>query len=164
MRERKHPRLKGYDYNQAGHYYLTICTKERECILSSVVGRGILDAPTVELTEWGRLAEGALSFLSGRSPDLQVEKYVIMPNHLHLIVRVAEGGPGASGKPRPTEALIPKFVSSLKRYTDRMAGRQLWQRSYYDHVLRGEGDYLRVWRYMDENPAKWQEDVFYPTE
>lgn len=63
--------------------------------------------------------------------------------------------------PRPTDAVIPKLISSLKRYTNRKAGASLWQGSYYDHIIRDENDYLRVWAYIDQNPARWAEDEYY---
>ncbi len=157
--ERKPLRLKGYDYSGAGYYFITACTKERRNVLSSVVGRGILDAPLAEVTEYGKLEEEAILFLSDKSEYIGVDKYVIMPNHIHLILQVSKNG--ASGKPRPTEALVPKFMSSLKRYTNRKAGCDLWQRSYYDHIIRSEPDYLRIWQYIDTNPAKWREDEYY---
>lgn len=64
-------------------------------------------------------------------------------------------------KPRPTNALIPQFLSSLKRYTNRKAGRALWQTGYHDHIVRDEADYQRVWSYIETNPAKWEEDLYY---
>lgn len=156
--ERKPLRLKEYDYSEAGYYFITACTKEKRCVLSSV-GRGILDAPLVELTKYGKLVEETLNFLDTHSEHIRLDKYIIMPNHIHLILQVSGGG--ASGKPRPTEALIPKFISSLKRYTNRKAGMELWQTSYYDHIIRNEPDYLRIWNYIDTNPAKWTEDEYY---
>lgn len=175
---RKPLRLGGWDYGGAGWYFITVCAKERRCIFSTIhrnpsdtscVGRGIPDAPQimrdipdvpkVELTQYGELIEQALTFLDSHSERLRIDKYVIMPNHIHLILQVSAGG--VSGKPRPTEALIPKFISSLKRYTNRQAGRMLWQTSYYDHIIRDEADYLRIWQYIDANPAEWEEDEYY---
>ena len=156
--ERKPLRLKGYDYSGVGYYFITACTKEKHCIFSTV-GRGFPDAPQVELTKYGKLVEETLIFLNLHSDFARVDKYVIMPNHIHLILQVS--GSGASGKPRPTEAVIPKFMSSLKRFTNRKAGVELWQTSYYDHILRNEPDYLRIWQYIDTNPTEWPEDEYY---
>lgn len=159
--KRKPLRLQGWDYSGAGYYFITACTKERRCLLSSV-GRGILDASLVELTEYGKLVEETLSFLDTHSEYIRIDKHVIMPNHIHLILDV--DGDGASGKPRPTDGLVPKFMSSMKRYTNKKAGQDLWQTSYYDHIIRSEADYLRIWNYIDTNPAKWPEDEYYHQE
>ena len=65
------------------------------------------------------------------------------------------------GAPSPTNAVIPHFVSTLKRFCNRDTGMQVFQRSYHDHVIRNEDDYLKIWQYIDNNPARWQEDCFY---
>ena len=161
--KRKRTRLEGYDYGQNGVYFLTLCSKDKEHILSHIVGRGILDAPDIELSAYGRCVEAALGFIHEHNPDIMIDKYVIMPNHVHLLVKVLQtedGAGGASGKPRPTEAAIPKLVSSLKRYTDRMCGAKLWQTGYYDHIVRDEQDYQTRWKYIDGNPARWAEDEY----
>ena len=98
---------------------------------------------------------------------MYIDKYVVMPNHVHLIVFIkkeneeAFDNSGASGKPRPTNATIPKLISSIKRFSNRKAGFNLWQDSYHDHIIRDDSDYQRKWRYIDENPAKWAEDDYY---
>ena len=63
--------------------------------------------------------------------------------------------------PRPTNAIIPKLVSSIKRHTKKLAGFDMWQTSYHDRIIRDEGDYRQIWQYIDENPARWQEDEYY---
>ena len=71
---------------------------------------------------------------------------------------------GASRMPRPTNQVIPMFVSSLKRFTNRKTGVDLWQKSYHDHIIRNEQDFLQVWQYIDDNPAQWLEDCYYENE
>lgn len=165
-------RLPKYDYSQTGYYFLTFCTKDRSCILSSILpppaGRGILDAPILQLTAYGLQVESALCFLDKHLPYLRIDSYVIMPNHIHIIVQITQHvGVGASGKPRPTkrdcpaDAYIPKLISSLKRYTNRSCRTDLWQDGFHDHVIRNEADYLRIRQYIDQNPAKWCEDCYY---
>ena len=158
---RKHPRLKGYDYSRAGVYFLTLCTAGKRCILSTVVGRGILDAPLLRLTPQGECVQKTLDYLNGHWDGLTVEASVIMPNHIHLLVALHGGAEGASGKPRPTEMRIPQFVSSLKRFTNRETGEKLWQTSYHDHVIRDDNDFLEHWNYLVSNPARWAEDIYY---
>ena len=100
-----------------------------------------------------------------RIPGVTVDKYVIMPNHIHLILLVEDtASAGTSRAPSPTNAVIPHFVSTLKRFCHRDIGTQIFQRSYHDHVIRDEADYLKIWQYIDNNPARWQEDCFYITD
>lgn len=153
--KRKGLRLVGYDYGQVGGYFITICTKDRKEILSSV-GAGHLAGPVVELTEIGKIVDTLIQGIPQTYPTVTVEKYVIMPNHIHLLIQIAE--PGPAGCPAPT---IPKIVSALKSMTVRKVGKPVWQRSYYDHVIRDESDYLRIWNYIDTNPAKWKEDEYF---
>ena len=100
--KRKHPRLENYDYSSAGAYFVTICTQNRRCVLSRIVGRGLAPAITsgIEYTLFGKIAEEQLLLLEKRYPCLTVEQYSIMPNHIHAILILANDAAGAS--PRPT--------------------------------------------------------------
>ena len=160
METRAANRLAGYDYSTCGVYFLTVCTKDRLPLLCR-----ILDDGTPELTESGAAVDTSIRYLHEHMDGISVEHYVIMPNHLHLLVTV-DGG--ASGRPRPTgnerqNALIPKFVSYMKRYTNRVCGCQLWQSSYSDHIIRDEKDFLIRWHYIDINPARWADDPYHPS-
>ena len=156
--KRKHNRLPEYDYSTPGAYFITICVSEKQCLLGNIVGGGALDAPQVRLSAYGKIVEKHI--LSGnRIPNVRVDKYVIMPNHLHLLLFV--DCDGASKAPPPTNAVIPHFVSTFKRFCHRDTGRKLFQRSYHDHIIRGDADYAKIWEYIDNNPARWQEDCFY---
>ena len=157
-------RLLGWDYSQYGCYFLTICIKGRKPILSKIVGRGILDAPEIRLTEYGRFVHQTIEYLAANNRDISIHNWVVMPNHLHILLSIVADGScvcGASGMPRPTNAVIPKLVSSLKRFTNRKAGIDLWQTGYYDHIIRDDLDFIRRWRYIDNNPAAWLEDEYY---
>jgi putative transposase len=157
---RKNMRLEQYDYSVPGAYFVTICTSGKARILSSVsVGAGVLDGPRILLTKYGQMVEARLLEMNKVYAQTQTKRYVIMPNHVHLLIMVS----GASGTPPPTREnqLIPLYISTLKRMTNKAAGRQLWQRGYYDHIIRGSADYETKWRYIDENPAKWAEDEYY---
>ena len=89
-----------------------------------------------------------------------MEKFVVMPNHVHLLMGITRRETGAPRSSRPTK-LVPRIVSALKRFTNKEAGWDLWQTSYHDHIVRSEADYLRIWNYIDTNPAKWREDRYY---
>lgn len=93
--------------------------------------------------------------------NIDVEKFIVMPNHVHLLVRVLESSSGSSGTPTPTNDVIPRFVSTLKRYCNKSFGENVWQRSYYDHIIRDDKDYLNIWQYIDCNYMKWKIDRFY---
>ena len=158
--QRKATRLKAYDYSSPGAYFITICTKDRRYILSEItVGADALGGPKNRLTHSGRIVEKYILSTSN-IPGLHVDKYVIMPNHVHLLITVDETG----GPPRasaPTMASVPNAVSALKRLVNREIGNNIWQRSFHDHVIRNENDYREIWNYIETNPARWFEDRFY---
>ena len=162
--KRKHVRLKDYDYSQNGMYFLTLCAKDKAPIFSKIVGCGLLDAPEIQLTEAGRCVQDAMIYLAEHDPAIQIEAAVIMPNHVHILLSIQAAKSGASGRPRPTEMRVPKFVSSLKRYTNRFCARPLWQTSYNDHIIRDDNDFLTHWIYIETNPARWTEDEYYQEE
>ena len=162
--KRKPNRLLNFDYGTPGFYFLTICVAGKQCLLANIVGGGALDAPQIQLTEIGKVAEKYI--LSGsRIPHICVDKYIIMPNHIHLLLAVNETEKtGPSKAPAPTNAIIPRFVSTFKRFCHKDIGTKIFQRSYHDHIIRGEKDYLKIWQYIDNNPARWQEDCFFVTD
>ena len=152
--ERKANRLYEYDYSTNGAYFITICTQDRKPVLSHIVGGGALDAPTVNLTKIGQIAHKYI-LSSNRIPGITVNKFVIMPDHIHLMVQVNETANGTSKAPSPTNMAIPHFVSTLKRFCHREIGSTIFQRSYYDHVIRNQQDYDEIWQYIENNPRKW---------
>ena len=160
--KRKPNRLPYFDYNTPGAYFITVCTENKIPILSRIVGGGALDAPHVQLTKIGHIVQKYI--ISGnRVRGITVDKFVIMPNHIHLILLVDEQSTTeAPHIPSPANSIIPHFISTLKRFCHRDAGKRFFQRSYHDHVIRNEEDYLMIWQYIDNNPARWQEDRFYP--
>ena len=155
--QRKPPRLPGYDYCTAGAYFITICAKNRRCIFGSILPTGVggdaCIAPQVTLTPLGRLVQKHLSTIPG------VTEYIVMPNHLHCILRITVPSSAVS---------LSGIVCAYKSLTTKAAnqamqtpGRKLWQRSYYEHIIRDEPDYQGIWQYIDENPQKWEIDRFY---
>ena len=161
--KRKHSRLKTYDYTNSGCYFITFCTKDRAHVLSSIVGRGALTPPQVELTNIGKIAAEVIERTSVVYPGISIDNYVIMPNHVHLLIRISpvDGGVRA---PRPTEngsVSITEVIKAMKSITTRKIGTKIWQTSFYDHVIRNDEDYQTRFRYIKENPAKWQQDKYY---
>ena len=130
--KRKRLRLEEYDYSTPGAYFITICTHERRCILSDIIVEAdALDGPHVALSSAGRIVEKYI-LTTDYIPGIHVEKYVIMPNHVHMLLLVGAcyGPPRASA---PTMATVPNAVSALKRLVNRELGVNIWQRSYHDH-------------------------------
>ena len=166
--KRKQNRLPAFDYSTVGAYFITICAKNRRPIFGRVVGGGVLDAPHLALSPYGKIVAAQLEAMSHFYPDLQIEKSVVMPNHIHFIVSVTQDPSGASGTPPPTTTrsvqAILAFVSTFKRLSNRTAHTDLWQRGYYDHVIRGRDDYEEIWQYIDSNPAKWTLDILYTSQ
>ncbi len=158
METRKALRLDGYDYSAQGAYFLTLCTQHQRCILSRV-GRDDLGAPCVCLTVAGCIVDRYIRSISAAYPHIVVDQYIIMPNHVHLLLTVLHND-GAPGSSRPT-ALIPRVVAALKRFTNREASCKLWQTSYYDHIIRDEADYTARYNYILDNPRRWAEDEYY---
>ncbi len=118
---RRPMRLPEYDYGANGAYFVTVCTEGKRCILGHVVGGGVLDAPYTRLSEYGIAAEKTLLEMSAFYKDVAIEKYVIMPNHVHFIISInACGGP--SRTPAPANARLPAFISTWKRFTNKKAG------------------------------------------
>ena len=158
--KRKHPRLKTYDYSQNGYYYVTIHIAPNGYRLSHIRYDKQLNAAAVLLTEAGTVLQTQLLDLANRFPGVVIQKYVIMPTHLHAIIELSADTAGAS--PRPT---LSDVVGALKSLTTRECnrrfgtpGRLLFQKSFYESVLRNQADYFARWKYIDENPLKWSID------
>lgn len=114
---------------------------------------------TMSLTEIGTVVEECLQRLNNEDDGIFIDKYVIMPNNIHAIVCLNEEKGGQS-RP-PLQRVMQRFKSITTRKCWDMGITTLWQRSCYDHVIRNEQDYLRIWQYIDENPARWAEDEYY---
>ena len=181
LEKRKTTRLKNADYNQNQAVFLTICTKERKCVLSRVVGTGVLDGPQIELTKCGQIADKYIKQLDVFYDDLSIESYVIMPNHIHIMLWIkGEGnGPsgtlvptrdeddcGPSGTPVPTvqNSIPSRFLSTFKRFCNKEYGKNIWQYRSYDHIIRNPKDYEEHVRYILENPTCWYYDELYADE
>ena len=148
-------RLKAYDYRAPGAYFVTICVREHRNLLGKVVvGADEYFGPRVVLSEYGAVVEGYVKTIPG------VVDYVIMPNHLHLYLEIPIAEHGPMWASAPTQSLSDR-IRSFKIMVTKTVGEPLFQRSFYDHVVRNEEDALRIRQYIRDNPAKWQEDRFY---
>ncbi len=155
---RKPNRIAGYDYNQNGAYFITICTQDRKKILSTV-GPPLPGCPQeayVKLLQYGEIADQIIRKMDAFYGHISVDKYVIMPDHIHLLLHIdyPDGHPG-TGVPTPRTSAIARFVGTFKRFCNKEYGRNIWQSRYYDHVIRNQQDYNEIWEYIDNNPIKW---------
>jgi len=151
---RKGIRLKEYDYSQAGYYYITVCVKEMQQKLGSVVGAATC-CPYVELTEIGRVAETSITKIPQVHSAATVDKYVIMPNHLHMILVIGNGGGRQVAAPT-----VQTIIAGMKRAVSLECGLPIWQKSFHDRIIRDEVEYENAWKYIDENPLKWVDDKY----
>jgi len=151
---RKNIRLKEYDYSRAGAYFVTICIKDGHEMLGEIVGATVLGRPHVQLSEIGRVLDSAIVYYH-KSSNIQIPNYVIMPNHIHMIVMLlAETGDRGRSP-------LQHIVRNLKSYITKQIGFSIWQKSFHDHIIRDKSEYHRIWQYIDENPIRWQEDEYY---
>lgn len=157
--QRKQNRLTDFSYSRAGAYFITICAIEGQGIFSKILPGDIVTPPAVVLTHYGRIVEKYIIAIHETYPDVTVDKYVIMPNHIHMILSLR--GDTLEKINDPANDRIPFLISTLKRFSNKEAGNKLWQRSYHDHVIRNSQDYQQHWKYIDENPLKWMEDDYY---
>jgi REP element-mobilizing transposase RayT len=140
--QRRPIRLPAYDYASPGAYFVTVCTAGRVCFLGSIVE----DASRLDAV--GRLVEREWVALPTRFPYLELDAFVVMPNHLHGIVVLR------AGQAPP----LPVVVGSFKSGCSRHAGRALWQRGFHERVIRDERELARIRQYVAENPLRWALD------
>jgi REP element-mobilizing transposase RayT len=145
---RKSLRLSHYDYAMPGAYFVTACTHERTCLL------GKISDGTVRLSEAGRVVAQVWQDLPAHYPNFSLDEFVIMPNHLHgLLVIEREGGRPLSNLMRAFKAFSTREIKAQRLVTD-----PVWQRGYYEHVVRDEADLAVICQYIQDNPAKWDLD------
>ena len=140
---RKQNRIPEYDYNQSGAYFVTVCVKNRKPILSQIVG----DDAHIVPKPYGIVVEKYIKNVP------EIEKYVIMPDHIHMIIRIDNDEYGTMSYPQNNQ--VSSIVRSLKILTTKEIGQSIFQRSYFDHVIRNQEDYNGVWEYIDKNPLNW---------
>lgn len=143
--QRKHPRLCYYDYSTPGYYFVTICTHEKRCIFGS----------PMHLNQLGRIADAAFGEISEHFPNVQVDKYVVMPNHVHAIIVLPPGTAGLSSIVGSYKSYVTKRIHAAN------PNMPVWQTSFHDHVIRSQQGYEKIWYYIDSNPLKWEDDCFY---
>jgi putative transposase len=174
VRRRRSGRLKGFDYSRPGAYFVTACTHVRSALLGEVVDGGM------QLNDCGRIVSASWHDLPHHYPHVRLDAFVVMPNHIHgVIVLVEDTGlnkanVGAGFKPAPTGRArrhgLPEVVRALKTFSSRRInelrgtrGTPVWQRGYYERVVRSEEELNRIREYIGANPERWLEDRYHPS-
>ena len=175
---RKDIRLDNYDYSRSGAYFVTICTKDKMCIfwdnndkyrpippenenlnVGTAIGRP--NKTQIRLSEYGRYVKEALNAINQHYPTVYVDKYVIMPNHIHVILRIDRPyGSETGGRPMAVPT-ISTVINQFKGYVSKKSGFHVWQGRFYDRVLRNEQEYRGAWQYIENNPANWENDELF---
>ena len=158
--QRKCLRLEAYDYSQPGYYFITVCTRERKqealCSIEPAVGAIINRPPRISLTPLGRIVDETIRAIPDHYPGILVDQYIIMPDHVHLILALRHIGPDGRQIAAPTP--LSNVIQQMKRITSKQAGISLWQKGFYDHVIRNDEDLANVRQYIRNNPLKWIQD------
>ena len=168
---RRSIRLRGYDYSAQGAYFVTICVRGRECLLGDVIGGKMC------LSEYGRAVTECWDAISDHSGHVDVDAFVVMPNHIHgiiVIVRATDTSPDTvahrSRRPKgPPQGSLGAVVGAFKAAAIRRInvlrgapGATFWQRNYYEHIIRDSAALARIRAYIESNPARWKDDQLHP--
>lgn len=148
---RKLIRLKEYDYSNEGMYFITICTKNRECILGKIENGSVKTDPYIVLNRNGILIESELNNIHNHFRYINIDEYVIMPNHIHFILNII----------KKDSITVPTIVGLFKSGVSRILKYSIWQRNYYEHIIRNEKEYYKIKKYIIENPINWVNDKLY---
>lgn len=161
--KRKDIRLKGFDYSKTGAYFVTICTQKRKNILSKIVGEG---SSLPRLSPYGVIVDKWIQRISEKYPGVFVDCYVIMPNYIHLLLSVVNDG--GRENPSPTADTVIGWLKyqATKEINELRGGSsdKVFQRSFFDHIVRNRDDYNEICSYIYENPMCWNCDKLYSSE
>jgi REP element-mobilizing transposase RayT len=173
---RRSIRLRGYNYSRPGYYFVTICIHDRKQKLfgsfdNGPVGAGSKPAPVFKPNQYAQTVQQTWHDLPNHISNIVLDEFIIMPNHVHGIIRISDHDINRAGledraglEPAPTVGL-PEIVRQLKTFSARRInirrntpGQPVWQRNYYDHVIRDEKSLYFIRKYIRENPVNWSDD------
>ena len=174
IHHRRSIRLRDYDYSQDGLYFISICIKTRECLFGEIVDDEMI------LNKNGEIVEKCWLDITQHYPDTVLHEFVVMPNHLHGIVEITAPVGAQNFVPLQTptdrnapplprrnefQKIIPRSIGAIVRGfkigTTKQLGYSVWQRNYYEHIIRDGNSYQIISDYILNNPKKWQTDKFY---
>lgn len=155
IHNRQSIRLKGFDYSQEGLYFITICTHGHQPLFGEII------MVEMKINQIGNIVNHQWFQIPARFKGVQVDAFVVMPNHIHGIITIMEPSPGQT---------IGKIIGAFKSLaaneylklckSNNLPVEKLWQRNYYEHVIRDEEDYYRIVDYIENNPLRWNEDQY----
>jgi putative transposase len=153
---RRSIRLRGYDYRQAASYFVTICVQHRECLF------GEIEAKKFNPNLYGEIVARDLALLDSRYSGVNINPWVVMPNHIHFNLEI-------SADPRDNLVPLGEIVRSFKYETTKKInllrespGVKVWQRNYYEHIIRNEAEHQTICNYIHQNPLRWNIDLLHP--
>ncbi|MCR4304169.1 MAG: transposase [Gallionella sp.] len=168
IHHRRSVRLRNYDYSQAGAYFITLCTQERKCLFGALAG------DVVQLNEAGRLAQNIWDALPEHYSCIELDSFVVMPNHIHGIILLNTAGArfiasnddgaanlGAMNRAPTLGEIVRAFKARCTHSVNQLLGTKglsIWQRNYYEHVIRNESSLQEIREYIANNPAQWAID------
>ena len=154
--KRKIIRLQGYDYSHAGYYFITICTQNRIHYFGDIIGTTLCGRPNnphIMIESW-------LLELENKFADITLGPYVIMPNHIHVILQKDTTGDNTGATLRDVIGWFKtmttnEYIRNVRRGLYNPFHKKLWQRNYHEHIIKDENDYIRITEYIRDNPALW---------
>ena len=147
---RKQIRLNDYDYSQNGYYFITVCTRDRQPLFWESVGA---DSIRPNLSEYGKIVNTAINAIPSHYQNMKIDEYVIMPDHIHLILVISNNENNGRIISAPAKTIMT-VIGQMKRWVSKEIGIPIWQKSYYEHVIRDENDYITKAEYILNNALK----------
>ena len=156
--KRKPNRLENFDYGAGYSYFITICTQNRTHYFWNTVGASIARPQDVQLSSFGKIVDEAINNISKVYSCVSVDYYVVMPNHVHLLLTIFDTDENGRPMVAPT---LSRIVSQMKGYASKKIGKPIWQKLFHDHIIRNKKDYDEISKYIYENPINWETDELY---
>lgn len=163
--QRKLQRLKNYDYSQNGAYFITLCTQDRLCLFATIKNGKLI------LNNAGKMVYDKFIEIPNIYPGIEIDNFIVMPNHLHAIMTIEKHGGTTRGSfpTMPLSGYVQRFKTlTTKLYIDGVKNgkfprfnNKLWQKSFHDHIIRNEQEYLKISEYIQTNPLSWEKDKYF---
>lgn len=166
IHNRQSIRLKEFDYSSNGLYFITICTQDKACLFGDIVGATLCGRPGCP----DQMAIKWLLEIQNKFSEVYIDSYIIMPNHIHILLNILGERTGEGGHTGPPLQQVigwfktmttNEYIRGVKSGVFPPFNKRLWQRNFYEHIIRNEEDYLNHLKYIEENPARWGEDEYF---
>ena len=167
IKNRQSIRLKNYDYSKSGLYFVTVCTQNRECLFGDVIDEKMI------LNEFGKIIDNVFKLLLNRHEQIKLDVYQIMPNHINMVIQIVGAGFMPARDERATTRVAPtlgdiigafksltthEYILNVKNNGWKPFDIRLWQRNYYEHIIRSKTDLDKIREYIRTNPQMWDRD------